>query len=128
MHVERFSDDFSRIMAIEDLAVRAGELAEFLQTHGYLHEARSADNILLIQPLLPVETLHRIVVCARLTPSPDMALHTFERLATVIHPDNLTKIAHHKRRLAQFLQLCGSSPFLVSLIFKTPDTFRWLFL
>ena len=128
MHVERFSQDFSRIMALEESAVRAAELAEFLQSHGYLYGARSAENILLIQPLFPVETLHRIVVCALLTPSPDMALNTFERLATVIHPADLTEIAGRRKRLTQFLQVCGSSPFLVNLIFKTPETFHWLFL
>src|SRR5450631_2534139 len=128
MHVERFSQDFSRIMGIEDRAGRAVELADFLQSHGYHNGARSAGNVLLIQPLFPIETLHRIVVCALLTPSPDMALNTFERLATVIHPADLTEIAGRKKRLAQFLQVCGSSPFLVSLIFKTPDTFHRLFL
>ena len=128
MHVERFSRDFRRIMAAENRTVRAAELAEFLQLHGYLYGARSAENILLVQPLFPVETLHRIVVCSLLTPSPDMALNTFERLATVINPADLTEIAHHKKRLTQFLHLCGSSPFLVNLIFKTPDSFRRLFL
>jgi glutamate-ammonia-ligase adenylyltransferase len=128
MHVERFSQDFSHIMGIEDRAGRAAELADFLQSHGYLYGARSAANVLLIQPLFPVETLHRIVVCALLTPSPDMALNTFERLATVIQPADLTAIAGRTKRLTQFLQVCGSSPFLVSLIFKTPDTLRWLFL
>jgi len=115
-------------MAAENRTVRAAELAEFLQLHGYLYGARSAENILLVQPLFPVETLHRIVVCSLLTPSPDMALNTFERLATVINPADLTEIAHHKKRLTQFLHLCGSSPFLVNLIFKTPDSFRRLFL
>src|SRR6185369_11422074 len=128
MHVERFSQDFSRIMAIEESTGRAGELAGFLQSHGYLDGARSAENILLIQPLFPVETLHRIVVCALLTPSPDMALNTFERLATVIHPADLIEISLRKKSLAQFLLICGSSSFLVSLIFKTPDALRWLFL
>lgn len=128
MHVERFSRDFRRIMSIEESTGRAAELAAFLQSHGYIYGARSADNILLIQSLFPVETLHRIVVSAFLTPSPDMALNTFERLITVIHPADVLEIARHKKRLAQFLQVCGSSPFLVNLIFKTPDTFRWLFL
>ncbi len=128
MHVERFSRDFSRIMAVEDRSARAAELSEFLPNHGYLYGARSAENILLIQPLFPIETLHRVVVSAVLTPSPDMALNTFERLATVILPADLTEIAGRKKRLAQFLQLCGSSPFLVNLIFKTPDAFRRLFL
>ncbi len=128
MHVERFSQDFSRIMAIEDDDARAAELAEFLVSHGYLYGTRSADNILLVQPFFPLETLHRIVVCALLTPAPDMALNTFERLASVINPDDLTELAQRKKRLAQFLTVCGSSPFLVNLIFKTPDTFRRLFL
>ena len=128
MHVERFSQDFSRIMDIEENFERVCKLAEFLQTHGYLHGVRSAENIILIQPFFPAETLHRIVVSALLTPSPDMALNTFERLATVINPADLAEIAHLKKRLAQFLQMCGSSPFLVSLIFKTPEAFRSLFL
>jgi glutamate-ammonia-ligase adenylyltransferase len=128
MHVERFSQDFGKIMAVEERGERAAELADFLQNHGYLYGARSAENVLLIQPFFPVDTLHRIVVYALLTPSPDMALNTFERLATVIHPTGLTEIAGRKKRLAQFLMLCGSSPFLVSLIFKTPEAFRSLFL
>jgi len=128
MHVERFYQDFSRIMAIADSAVRTAELAGFLQQHGYLYGTRSAENMLLIQPLFPVETLHRIVVSALLTPSPDMALNTFERLATAIDPADLAELAGRKKRLAQFLLVCGSSPFLVNLIFKTPEAFRWLFL
>jgi glutamate-ammonia-ligase adenylyltransferase len=128
MHVERFSQDFGRIMAIEESAVRAVELAGFLQSHGYLYGARSADNILLVQPFFPIETLHRIVVSALLTPAPDMALNTFERLATVIDPADLAEIAQRKKRLAQFLLVCGSSPFLVNLVFKTPAAFRELFL
>jgi len=128
MHLDRFLQDFSRIMALGESEGRAGELAEFLQEHGYLYGKRSADNVLLIQPFFPVETLHRIVVSALLTPAPDMALNTFERLATVIDPADLAEIALRKKRLAQFLQVCGSSPFLVNLLFKTPDSFHWLFL
>ena len=51
MHVERFSQDFSRIMTIEDAALRAHELALFLESHGYLYGSRAADNILLVQQL-----------------------------------------------------------------------------
>ncbi len=46
----------------------------------------------------------------------------------VIPPEDLAELAERKKRLAQCLLLCGSSPFLVNLIFKTPDTLRWLFL
>jgi [glutamine synthetase] adenylyltransferase / [glutamine synthetase]-adenylyl-L-tyrosine phosphorylase len=128
MHVERFSQNFNRIMAVEDAAGRAHELALFLESHGYLYGSRSADNILLVQQFFPVETLHRILVCSLLTPSPDMALNTFERLAGVINAADLVEVALRKKRLSQFLMVCGSSPFLVNLIFKTPATFRWLFL
>src|SRR5512133_798092 len=128
MHVERFSHDFSRIMALDDTTGRAAELARFLESHGYLYGSRSADNILLVQQLFPVETLHRILVCSLKTPSPDMALNTFERLAGVIPHADLAEVALRKKRLTQFLMLCGSSHFLGNLIFKTPCAFRWLFL
>ena len=128
MHVERFALDFYRIMAVENAVERARELGLFLESHGYLYGQRSAENILLVQQLFPIETLHRILVCSLLTPSPDMALNNFERLVGVIPPADLVEVAHRKKQLAQFLLLCGSSPFLVNLIFKTPCFFRWLFL
>ena len=128
MHVERFSLEFNRIMAIEDAAERTGELALFLESHNYLYGARSAKNILLVQQHFPIETLHRILVSSLMTPSPDMALNNFERLAGVIPQADLAEAAHRKKRLTQFLLLCGSSPFLVNLIYKTPAVFRWLFL
>jgi len=115
-------------MAIADPGGRKRELSAFLESHGYLYGARSADNILLIQPLFPVETLHRIVVNLLRTPSPDMALNAFERLSGVIPSADLAEVALSKKRLSQFVLLCGSSPFLVSLIFKNPRDFHWLFL
>lgn len=128
MHVERFSQDFGRIMALEDTVARAAELALFLESHGYLCGSRSAANILLVQQHFSIESLHRILVSSLLTPSPDMALNNFERLTGVIPPADLEEAALRKKRLAQFLLVCGSSPFLVNLIFKSPGTFRWLFL
>lgn len=128
MHVERFSHDFHRIITIADPAERVLELAVFLESHGYQYGARSADNILLLQPLFSVDSLHRIVINSLLTPTPDLALNSFERLAGVIPPADLTELALRKRRLAQFILVCGSSPFLVNQIYKTPDALRKLFL
>ncbi len=128
MHVERFAQDFIRIMALEDTAERSRHLADYLASRGYLYGARSADNIILILPLFPIDTLHRIVISSLLTPAPDMALNTFERLAVVIPPADLTEIIHRKKRLSQFLLVCGASSFLVNLIFKTPASFRRIFL
>jgi glutamate-ammonia-ligase adenylyltransferase len=128
MHVERFLQDFGRIMAVANPDVQGKELAAFLETHGFQYGARSADNLLLFQQHFSVELLHRIVINSLLTPSPDMALNAFERLAGVIPAADLSALAVRKKRLAQFVLVCGSSPFLVNLVYKTPDAFRGLFL
>src|SRR6185369_7217225 len=114
--------------AIADPDERQKNLAVFLESHGYLYGARSADNILLVQPLFPIETLHRIVISSLRTPSPDLALNAFERLAGVIPAPELVELSQHRKRMAQFVLLCGSSPFLANLIFKAPAAFCWLFL
>ena len=128
MHVERFFHDFSRILAVAEAVQRCQELTVYLEFHGYRYGARSAENILLLQRSFSVEALHRIVVNSLMTPSPDQALNSFERLTGVIPPTDLVALAARKKRLAQFVMLCGSSPFLVNLIYKCPDTVRWLFL
>lgn len=128
MHVERFSHEFIRIMDLVEAGEREQALASFLEQHGFQYGARSAENILLIQPHFPIEILHRIVVCSLMTPSPDMALNAFERLAGVIPPGDLHEVAGRRKRLSQFVLVCGASPFLVNLMFRTPAGFRWLFL
>ncbi|HIJ81326.1 MAG TPA: bifunctional [glutamate--ammonia ligase]-adenylyl-L-tyrosine phosphorylase/[glutamate--ammonia-ligase] adenylyltransferase [Desulfuromonadales bacterium] len=128
MHVERFSLEFSRIVTAADSVQRNQELATFLESLGYRYGARSADNVLLLQQFFTVETLHRIVLNSLMSPSPDQALNSFERLVGVIQPTDLAEIATRKKRLTQFILLCGSSPFLVNLIYKSPDMIRWLFL
>lgn len=128
MHVERFFHDFQRMIAISDPVERVQELALFMESHGYQYGARSADNLLLMLPLFTVDELHRIVITSLQTPNPDMALNAFERLAGVVPPADLSELAGRRRRLAQFVMVCGSSPFLVNLIYKTPDNLRQLFL
>jgi len=128
MHIERFSREFSRIMANSDPATQLPELTTFLDSHGFQFGARSAENILLLRQLFAVDALHRIVINALMTPSPDQALNSFERLTGVVAPEHLSEMAEHKKRLAQCVLLCGSSPFLVNLMYKSPDTVQWLFL
>jgi glutamate-ammonia-ligase adenylyltransferase len=128
MHIERFSREFSRIMANSDPDTQLPELTTFLDSHGFQFGARSAENILLLRQLFAVDTLHRIVINALMTPSPDQALNSFERLTGVVAPEHLNQLAEHKKRLAQCVLLCGSSPFLVNLMYKSPDTVQWLFL
>ena len=128
MHIERFSRDFIRIFAIPDATQRAPELAMYLESHGYQYGNRTAENVLLLRNLFTLETLHRIVIYALKSPSPDQALNSFERLTGVISPENLRELAERKKRLAQSIMLCGSSPFLVNLMYKSPDIVSRLFL
>lgn len=128
MRLLPFLHQFSRIISLDDPGRRQERLAAFLERYGFSYGARSADNILLILPCFSVETLHRILVNALRTPLPDMALNAFERLAGVIPAADLTAVACRRRALSRFVQLCGSSPFLVNLIYRTPSLFRWLFL
>ncbi|MGD0586869.1 MAG: bifunctional [glutamate--ammonia ligase]-adenylyl-L-tyrosine phosphorylase/[glutamate--ammonia-ligase] adenylyltransferase, partial [Oryzomonas sp.] len=128
MHGERFFREFSRIMELGDHGGRARELAVFLESLGYLRSKSSAENVTLICSYFSLESLYHIVAGSLLTPVPDMALNAFERLAGVIPPEDLAEVAQRRKRLGQFIQLCGSSPFLVNLIYKVPAAFRWLFL
>ena len=128
MHIDRFFHKFDRIISISDPPRQLQELAELLESHGFQFGTRSADNVLLLRHVFPVETLHHIVINALMTPSPDQALNSFERLVGVVAPDTLSALSERKKRLAQYILLCGSSPFLVSLMYKAPDIVRWLFL
>ena len=128
MHIERFSKEFSRIIAIAETGMRGRELALLLESRGFSYGARSVDNILLLLPLLPVEKLHRVVILSLLTASPDLALNAFERLAAVMPPSEVARLAEDKKRLAQFVMVCGASPFLANLLFKSPCLVRQLFL
>jgi glutamate-ammonia-ligase adenylyltransferase len=128
MHVERFFQEFSAIVAVADPVQQQQELAAFLEKHGFLYGSRSAHNIQLLAPLFPLESLQRIFNNAQLTPAPDQALNAFERLVGVLSQATLTELAKRKKRLAQCLQLCGASPFLVNLMYRSPEILDWLFL
>lgn len=128
MHIERFSQDFSRIISITSQSSRLEELTTFLEVHGFQYGSRSADNVILLLPFFTVEILHRIVINALKTPSPDQALNAFERLSGVVAVEKLSALAERKKRLAQCIMLCGASPFLVNLMYKTPEILTWLFL
>src|SRR6185369_4080016 len=86
MPIERFSQEFSRIIAITDSARQLQELASFLDSRGFQSGTRTAENVLLLRHLFAARTLYRIVVNALNTPSPDQALNSFERLAGVVPP------------------------------------------
>jgi len=128
MQVERFFREFCRIMSLDDHGERARELAEFLEYRGYLHGERSAENVILIGSHFSLDSLYRIIAGSLLAPVPDLTLNAFERLAGVIPTEDLEEVAQRRKRMEQFILLCGSSSFLVNLIYKSPAAFRWLFL
>jgi glutamate-ammonia-ligase adenylyltransferase len=128
MHIERFYKEFSRIISNLGSADQTTELATFLESHGFQFGARSAANMVLLGQLFSIEALHRIVINSLMTPSPDQALNSFERLTGVVPTKKLAELAEQKKRLAQFILLCGSSPFLVNLMYKSPEIISWLFL
>lgn len=128
MLIDRFFDDFQNIISLPDLSQKSIRLGELLEKHGYQYGNRSADNLLLLEPLLSIHDLHRLTICALLTPSPDMALNTFERLNGVLKPSEIAELFAHKKRLSQFIFVCGSSPFLVNLMFKSPEIASFVFL
>jgi len=76
MHGERFFREFSRIMGLDDHDGRAQELAAFLESRGYLHGERSAENVILINSLFSLDSLYHIVAGSLLTP----ARHGAQRL------------------------------------------------
>ncbi len=123
----RFDHRYSWIMAIDDEQARTRELICLLEQSGFSYGSRSATNLLLMADRFSVETLLKLSLAALHTPSPDMALNGFERLAAVVDHDHLQSVIENRRRLNQFMVICGSSPFLTNLIFKEPLFFSRLF-
>ncbi len=123
----RFDHKFSWVMAIEDEPSRAQGLSSLLEASGFTYGARSATNLMLLMGNFSIETLLKVTLAALHTASPDMALNGFERLANAIDRKLLDSLLENRRRLAQFINICGSSPFLTNLIFREPPFFARLF-
>jgi glutamate-ammonia-ligase adenylyltransferase len=128
MDGELFFEKFCRLLENEDPDERQRVLSNFLKSNGFLYGKRSADNILLMQKHFAVETLYAILTNSIVSPSPDLALNAFERLIGVMRPEELADISQNSKRLSQFIFLCGSSPFLVNLMFRDPYAISRLFL
>jgi len=114
-------------MALEDAPGREQELIRLLEQSGFSYGSRSATNLLLLANSFSVENLLKVTLAALHTPSPDMALNGFERLAVLVDRNHLKAVIADRRRLNQFMFLCGASPFLINLTFKEPLFFSRLF-
>lgn len=127
MPSNRFDHRYAWIMAIDNEQARILELSRLLEQSGFTYGTRSATNLLLLSDRLSVEALLKVSLGALHTASPDMALNGFERLAGVINQQHLEALLSNRRRLGQFLVICGASPFLTNLIFREPLFFSRLF-
>lgn len=104
------------------------QLITLLEGRGFAYGARSAANLRLLALLFPPDSLCAIAIAALATPVPDMALNSLERISAVVPHDDLRAVCGKKGRLAQLLTICGSSPFLSSIICRDPGYFRTLFI
>jgi glutamate-ammonia-ligase adenylyltransferase len=125
--VSRFSDLASALATALESAP-AAELAQVLEERGFSYGARSAENLRLLEALLPKETVFELALAALATPLPDMALNGVERIAMVVGPEALHEVCSRRAPLTQLMNICGSSPFLTNIICKDPSYFHGLFL
>ncbi len=103
-------------------------LIEFLSGLGFAYPPRSATNIRLLAEQFAVETVAVITRAAMDAAMPDMALNNLERISSVVPAEQLHTIYNQPLRLAQLLNLLGSSPFLTNIICRDPAAFTNLFI
>lgn len=120
--------DFERLMEEGDGEQGNRDLAELLQSWGYLSPPRSVANVRLLAALFPAPLLTEIVRAALSAPSPDEALNGLERISAGVPREELLQVCGDPANLSRLLTICGSSPFLVSILRRYPANFRALFL
>ena len=102
-------------------------LLEVLEKGGFSYGARSAENLRLLGALLPPEQVAELTLAALATPLPDMALNGVERISMVAVREEFLEVCSRRSRVAQLMNICGSSPFLTNIICKDPYFFQRLF-
>ncbi len=115
-------------LAREDAGESCGRLSAFLESLGYLNCSSSVANLRLLAGCLPLDLLATVVRDSLLAPSPDQALNGLERISTSVSCTDLASVCALPLPRAHLLTLCGSSPFLTSIICRYPENFRDLFL
>ena len=120
--------DFSSAL-LEALAGRSAlGLPELLERKGFSYGARSAENLRLLGELLRPGQVAELALAALSTPLPDMALNGVERISMVAGRQEFLEVCSRRSRIAQLMNICGSSPFLTNIICKDPYFFQRLFL
>jgi [glutamine synthetase] adenylyltransferase / [glutamine synthetase]-adenylyl-L-tyrosine phosphorylase len=99
-----------------------------LEKGGFSYGARSAENLRLLGEILQPGQVVEIAIAALATPLPDMALNGVERISQVAGREGFLQLCSRRSRVAQLMNICGSSPFLTNIICKDPCFFQRLFL
>jgi glutamate-ammonia-ligase adenylyltransferase len=105
----------------------AADLPQLLEHGGFSYGARSAENLRLLDGVLPEQRLTELAMAALATPLPDMALNGVERVARMVGREALLELCTRPTLVAQLMNICGSSPFLTNIICKDPSYFHRLF-
>jgi glutamate-ammonia-ligase adenylyltransferase len=104
------------------------QLAEILRSQDFTDPERSAANLRMLAETCRPELIVRITLAVLDAPSPDMALNGLERISSVVAGDDFRTVCENSERLAQLLTVCGSSPFLTSILCRKPEHLRKLFI
>ncbi|MEA5114932.1 MAG: bifunctional [glutamate--ammonia ligase]-adenylyl-L-tyrosine phosphorylase/[glutamate--ammonia-ligase] adenylyltransferase [Geobacteraceae bacterium] len=123
-----FEAELEACLAQGDTGESCARLAALLESLGYLNCSSSVANLRLLAGFLPIDLLAVIVRNSLLAPSPDQALNGLERISSAVPPEELAGVCAQPLQRAHLLTICGSSPFLASIICRYPEYFRGLFL
>ena len=103
-------------------------LTDLLEGQGFVYPERSAVNLRLLEPIFPPKMLGAIAQASLNTPLPDLALNGLERICSVAAHEDLVAVCRKRERLAQLLNICGSSSFLTVVLCRNPAYFKELFI
>jgi [glutamine synthetase] adenylyltransferase / [glutamine synthetase]-adenylyl-L-tyrosine phosphorylase len=103
-------------------------LTDLLAGHGFVYPERSVVNLRLLEPIFPAKMLGEIARASLTTPLPDLALNGMERICSVAAHADIVAVCRNLERLAQLLNICGSSSFLTVVLCRNPAYFKELFI
>ncbi|GFO59146.1 glutamate-ammonia-ligase adenylyltransferase [Geomonas silvestris] len=114
--MNRLADFASTLLA----CLKAGcvGLPELLEQNGFSYGSRSTENLRLLTEVLSAEQATELALAALAAPLPDMALNGIERVSQVAQRSDVLEILSKRSRVAQLMNICGSSPFLTNIICK----------
>ncbi|MRR58108.1 MAG: bifunctional [glutamate--ammonia ligase]-adenylyl-L-tyrosine phosphorylase/[glutamate--ammonia-ligase] adenylyltransferase, partial [Deltaproteobacteria bacterium] len=120
--------EFERLIEQGDTEDGNDRLAVLLESWGYRNPSRSVANLRLLAAFLSPSRLAEIARSALFSPSPDEALNGLERITDEVSREELLSVCGDPPGSARLLTICGSSPFLVSIMRRYPACFHELFI